>query len=63
MSGFLERGWRGARCGASRKSRARRSLRTIDRSAAHSTPARELGTFGDVFDVIAEVRAQVAGRR
>lgn len=36
--------------------RARRSLESITRSAADMRPPRSLGSFGEVFDVIAEIK-------
>ena len=55
MSTFLDEMERGSRR-RFEESRARRSLPAVRQEALSAPPPRELGTFGDFFDVIAEIK-------
>ncbi len=55
MSGFLEE-MEGSSIRRLQAARARRSLESITRDAAEMPPPRTLGSFGEVFDVIAEIK-------
>ena len=55
MSGFLEQ-MKESSMRRLQDARALRSLESITKSAADMPPPRSLGSFGDVFDVIAEIK-------
>ena len=55
MSGFLEQ-MQESSMRRLQDARALRSLESITKSAADTPPPRSLGSFGDMFDVIAEIK-------